>query len=251
MPPIRKGDGTPVTPKGISQVRTGDGRILFDGVAIPDSVVAHWAADDLSSGFDEWVDRESGFVLDNFGSTYLEDGINGNPSVATDGLDDFLVNNNDIDLGSVDAEITFVSVFEPLSSDIGYIFHQADSATFGNQEFSLFWDGDLVLTLGGSENNLNGSQEPTIASATYSRPELSGTVGVNGAEIDANVGDIDRDEPYGFHVGARGDDENDPTATDVHFEGRIGDIIVAEGRSIDDYRQINEFLSNKYGIGLS
>ena len=39
MPPIRKGDGTPVTPKGISQIRTGDGRILFDGVAIRDSVL--------------------------------------------------------------------------------------------------------------------------------------------------------------------------------------------------------------------
>jgi len=39
MPPIRKGDGTAVAPKGISQVRTGDGRILFDGPALPDSVV--------------------------------------------------------------------------------------------------------------------------------------------------------------------------------------------------------------------
>jgi len=39
MPPIRKGDGTAVVPKGISQVRTGDGRILFDGPALPDSVV--------------------------------------------------------------------------------------------------------------------------------------------------------------------------------------------------------------------
>ena len=43
MPPIRKGDGTPVTPKGISQIRTGDGRILFDGPAIPDSVVSREA----------------------------------------------------------------------------------------------------------------------------------------------------------------------------------------------------------------
>jgi len=39
MPPIRKGDGTPVAPKGISQVRTGDGRIFFDGPAIPDEKV--------------------------------------------------------------------------------------------------------------------------------------------------------------------------------------------------------------------
>ena len=51
MPPIRKGDGTPVTPKGISQIRTGDGRILFDGVAIPDTVVSR-PEDDVSSDSD-------------------------------------------------------------------------------------------------------------------------------------------------------------------------------------------------------
>jgi len=39
MPPIRKGDATPVAPKGISQVRTGDGRILFDRDVITDSVI--------------------------------------------------------------------------------------------------------------------------------------------------------------------------------------------------------------------
>ena len=39
MTPIRKGDGTPVEPKGVSQIRTGDGRILFDGPAIPDSAI--------------------------------------------------------------------------------------------------------------------------------------------------------------------------------------------------------------------
>ena len=50
MPPIRKGDGTPLVPKGISQVRTGDGRILFDGVAIPDSAVLQF------DGTDDYVD---------------------------------------------------------------------------------------------------------------------------------------------------------------------------------------------------
>ena len=46
MPPIRKGDGTPVTPKGISQIRTGDGRILFDGVAIADLAALYEFEDD-------------------------------------------------------------------------------------------------------------------------------------------------------------------------------------------------------------
>ena len=50
MPPIRKGDGTPVTPKSISQIRSGDGRILFDGVAIPDSVVSRSDDDSTSTG---------------------------------------------------------------------------------------------------------------------------------------------------------------------------------------------------------
>ena len=74
MPPIRKGDGTPVAPKGISQVRTGDGRILFDGVAIPDSVASRPEDDDSTTGptrllglvinpnadFDEFAARISG-----------------------------------------------------------------------------------------------------------------------------------------------------------------------------------------------
>ena len=47
MPPIRKGDGTPVEPKGVSQIRTGDGRILFDGPAISDSVLLP-ESDDLT-----------------------------------------------------------------------------------------------------------------------------------------------------------------------------------------------------------
>ena len=50
MPPIRKGDGTPVAPKGISQIRTGDGRILFGGVAIPD-LVTDYEFESLSDNF--------------------------------------------------------------------------------------------------------------------------------------------------------------------------------------------------------
>ena len=52
MVPIRKGDGTTVVPDGIGQVRTGDGRILFEGDAIPDSVVdnmdLYWQIDEGS-----------------------------------------------------------------------------------------------------------------------------------------------------------------------------------------------------------
>jgi len=53
MPPIRKGDGTAVTPKGISQVRTGDGRIFFDGPAIPDGLVDNFEQSDEVDGSTE------------------------------------------------------------------------------------------------------------------------------------------------------------------------------------------------------
>ena len=36
-PPIRRGDGTPVAPQGIAQVRTGDGEVYFERNVIPDS----------------------------------------------------------------------------------------------------------------------------------------------------------------------------------------------------------------------
>ena len=40
MAPIRKGDGTPLEIPGVSEVRSGDGRVFFEGDAIPDSVVS-------------------------------------------------------------------------------------------------------------------------------------------------------------------------------------------------------------------
>ena len=39
MAPIRKGDGTPLEIPGVQEVRTGDGRVFFEGGAIPENVV--------------------------------------------------------------------------------------------------------------------------------------------------------------------------------------------------------------------
>ena len=45
MAPIRKGDGTPLEIPGVSEVRSGDGRVFFEG-GIPDSVTDYWPADE-------------------------------------------------------------------------------------------------------------------------------------------------------------------------------------------------------------
>ena len=46
MAPIRKGDGTPLEIPGVSEVRSGDGRVFFG--AIPDSVVSRTPDDEQS-----------------------------------------------------------------------------------------------------------------------------------------------------------------------------------------------------------
>ena len=82
MAPIRKGDGTPLEIPGVSEVRSGDGRVFFEGDARPDSAEYHWPLDDgegttpreaLQDGFDaefvgspSWVDGGwiGGYALD-------------------------------------------------------------------------------------------------------------------------------------------------------------------------------------------
>ena len=90
MPPIRKGDGTPVEPKGVSKIRTGDGRILFDGPAIPDSVV-----DDLESGDLTRYQGDTGtfsVVLGGVAGEFAieSDGSNDNLIYSDDPIDDFI-----------------------------------------------------------------------------------------------------------------------------------------------------------------
>ena len=131
MPPIRKGDGTPVAPKGISQVRTGDGRILFDGPAIPDSVVTRPEDDDT-------VDRsgESGLEIETKAEwPSIGARISSNTSGVTDAYlredDGSLIDNVDIsDLSSGDA-FTFDDV--DLNPDTKYrITVDADGDGFTN-----------------------------------------------------------------------------------------------------------------------
>lgn len=85
MPPIRKGDGTGISPSGISQVRTGDGRILFDGPAIPDSAIAHWKLDDVNS---EVVDNVGGYDGTVNGVTSISGNYEGGSAAEGDGSGD-------------------------------------------------------------------------------------------------------------------------------------------------------------------
>jgi len=90
MAPIRKGDGTPLEIPGVQEVRSGDGRVFFEGDAIPDNVVdnfeeepdgpygdndtlsTYWDDSELSSSEDAYIQT----------STVIE----GGRSLAVEGL---------------------------------------------------------------------------------------------------------------------------------------------------------------------
>ena len=86
MAPIRKGDGTALEIPGVSEVRSGDGRVFFED-AIPDSVEYNWLPSDYNEG--NWIDQISGIDLpDDEGSpTKKTDGINDKAYIEYDGDD--------------------------------------------------------------------------------------------------------------------------------------------------------------------
>ena len=53
MAPIRKGDGTPLEIPGVSEVRSGDGRVFFEGDAIPDSEIDYFERSNVEFYNDE------------------------------------------------------------------------------------------------------------------------------------------------------------------------------------------------------
>ena len=145
MPPIRKGDGTPVTAKGISQIRTGDGRILFDGVAIPDSVVDNFEDEDADPpGIYNGLSLSDVYSGDLASFSRISGGITGNTVLANeadagdlihsqpdDGLNrypepgdtvEFIINNDPYDDGS-NCEPSVCFMIEDDANPSGYVFH--------------------------------------------------------------------------------------------------------------------------------
>lgn len=63
MTPIRRGDGTGLDPEGFTEVRKGDGTVLWSAIDIPDSGVSRWTFDsvdlDGSDPIDVWGDNDA------------------------------------------------------------------------------------------------------------------------------------------------------------------------------------------------
>jgi len=246
MPPIRKGDGTPVAPKGISQIRTGDGRILFDGDAIPDSVVYYSTVRDLSDmsegdTISSIPARVGDWDLEGVSSPKYNTGINGNPSASLDG-DGFYPDGSspsDWEFLNRNAAVTMVMV--PISgdngrwcstfvSDLGIYYNRGDTdsfqagyfdgSTLSNPEISGFDDGEPhLLTVWNTEDELRVRQN---GSEVYDKSNPSLPSGVPDTVLHIGInedGSSPLESEFGAFVGY-----DDPAMDDIaEMEDKLGD----------------------------
>ena len=129
MAPIRKGDGTPLEIPGVSEVRSGDGRVFFEGDAIPDSDV--YLHDDW--GDNKLQDREDS-------GTTTHNGVEGVYRPEWDQV-------NSDDLPSASNEELVVERDEYMITDVNINLNEAVTWEFNNVDVSNVDGRTFVITL--------------------------------------------------------------------------------------------------------
>lgn len=142
-PPIRKGDGTTLAPKGFQEVRKGDGTVLWSaGSAIPDSVIYRWK---FGEGAGTAVSADIGGADGSTsGTTWVSGSWQGGYALSYDGGNDYTeINGSGLlpDVGAVG--LTFEA--DDLSNMFA-LFHDGQAGVDGTK---MVWDGsNLFIDIG-------------------------------------------------------------------------------------------------------
>ena len=243
MVPIRKGDGTTVVPDGIGQVRTGDGRILFEGDAIPENGLVHqYDATELSlTGGDpvsEWPDiagtTELTQTTESDQPTYESSGLNGNPSVRFPGDTEFLEATFPVTYTQPN---TVFLALEVVALETGHIM---DSAGTGDRHIFVaatderlrMWSGDWIEAAG------EATTDDFVLSGIFDSPDSelrrdSNTV------ASGDTGGLDWDSIY---LGRHNTDED-------YVNIRVGELLIYDRRlDASEMSDVESYLADKWGI---
>ncbi|MFP4218809.1 MAG: LamG-like jellyroll fold domain-containing protein [Salinarchaeum sp.] len=242
MAPIRRGDGTGLTPKGYTEVRKGDRTVLWS--AIPDSgdLHAHWDATQLSLDDGDAVTTWDDPVGDNDATgnaTYRTGQISGNAVVRFDGTDDYL-------------DVVGDTLSQPY-----HVFVVAEHAGLGTSNQELIDGGDdsdrAILQFDGGDDrwyagtpdgNLMGGGNPDTDSHlfTFLIDGSNSYFRIDGAQVNT------KDVPGKFNlisIGARSDNTQ-------NFDGDIGEISIHDtALSNSDESEWESYLADKWGITLA
>ena len=239
MAPIRKGDGTPLEIPGVSEVRSGDGRVFFDGDAIPDS-------EDLHSRFD---------FSEEDGSVPVVDQTN---------------NGNDLDSGSysgVGVDINGVQAGDFDGNDDGVAGSGHDEIDTPYHEFAVF----VRDTDGGGGGYITSAPGDHPSIRTHDADdEINARPSDNDVTVTANHGDPilvevlwDTDETTLHNVS----EDNTDTISEVggsstgltlgrsdggdfHLPGKIGEVLRYTESKETKRADIHDYLESKWNLNL-
>ena len=222
-------------------------RSLVDGEeidVIPDSgdLHAQYDATALSLSDDDsvetWVDESgNGHDLTSGTSpTYKTDVINGKPVVRFDGVGEFL----DVAFSELPQPVTVFMVAVVRDTGVNDLFDSETSTDFkfhtdNDDSYAFFAGGDSNIN--GSTADINSAEIQTLL-ADGSDTEFR----INGVQ-DAS-GNAGGDGLNGLTVGAGKDD-------DRHAEADIGEIAIYPEDKSGIYDDVEQYLSDKWGVGLS
>ena len=243
MTPIRMGDGTGLSPKGMAEVRKADGTVLWSADTIPDSgLVHHYDASelDVSDGgsVTAWPDLAGDADLSGSGTYRESSPLNSQPAVELDGTDDnFSVTGVD----SSPPYHLFYVVEETAGDDnpriitneeLGMQHRMGDPNRNGNDQF---FHGEFV-DLGNDYTN-----EASLFGTLHTASET--VVRRNGSQI-ASASDTHSSTRDGteFYWGSN------PGGT-AALQGYIAELLwYDEEKTGDELADIEEYLANKYGF---
>lgn len=245
MIPIRRGDGSGLSVAGFSQVRKGDGTVLWtEGADIPDSGDLHARFDatelSLSDGdsVTTWGDATgNGHDLTDggFSPNFQTNVINGNPVVRFDGVDDFL----DVAFSALSQPNQIFGVFQLTTLPSGNN-SMWDSEGADRETFVVNADDDDWQIFAGS--NVRGGSldtDPHIHAALFDGP--SSTVRIDGTEVAS--GDTGAQSLDGFTLGSD-NDQRAFVAVDV------GEVLIYPQDKSGVQSDVESYLSDKWGVTL-
>ena len=202
MVPIRKGDGTGLAAKGYSQVRKGDGTVLWN--AIPDRGMAYYDVTEETPEEDEvtiWQDQIGERDLEGPTGSFDPDAINGNGGIPITSASHELVNT----AFDESQPLTIYFVIDINDNDERQAIFGTNAADLGG-EIALearFSDNEYLLFGGDPVSGGTPVAGPQIGVAQYDGADS--LLRINGDTIlddtDGDVGSLSLD---GFVLGNRG-----------------------------------------------
>jgi hypothetical protein len=241
-PPIRRGDGTPVAPQGIAQVRRGDGEVYFERNVIPDSedLYARYDARELSANDGDdittWPD-ETGNNRDLTAGTapsYNASGINGNPCVRFERSNSEYLS---VDWTDLSQPLSAFCVFQQVTTDdFDYLF---DGYSSDNVALENNGSGNYRVFAGNSFDAGSNDTNNHVGSVIYDGASSDFRIDGSNVFTNENPGSNAMD---GLTIGMAGNGDKQPADLNTMI------MLVYQGDKTSKVNEIEAYLSDQSGV---